>query len=212
MLPLPLQVLEAIAKGRLDYAATLAARGFLPDWYVSHLRTLQQRGPAAADCGSSSAPGADVYGGSAVACGAPDEYSHNARIVKAAICAGGWRVRWLLPAATDVLICLSRWCVRDWVHACHVQGWLCAPQLSPERCLPVTPTLLQASTRASCAWRRPPSTRQWRAARCAWRPTPPPSSSSSAGWAACGCTRPACASRRAATPQVSAVRLGRRQR
>jgi hypothetical protein len=81
-------VLEAIAKGRLDYAATLAARGFLPDWYVSHLRSLQQQGPAAADCGSSSAPGADVYGGSAVAGGAPDEYSHNARIVKAAICAG----------------------------------------------------------------------------------------------------------------------------
>jgi hypothetical protein len=81
-------VLEAIAKGRLDYAATLAGRGFLPDWYVSHLRTLQQQGPAAADCGSSSAPGADVYGGSAVAAGAPDEYSHNARIVKAAICAG----------------------------------------------------------------------------------------------------------------------------
>jgi hypothetical protein len=82
------QVLEAIAKGRLDYAATLAGRGFLPDWYVSHLRTLQQQGPAAADCGSSSAPGADVYGGAAVAAGAPDEYSHNARIVKAAICAG----------------------------------------------------------------------------------------------------------------------------
>eukprot|EP00882_Tetradesmus_deserticola_P011147 GHRQ01011788.1.p1 GENE.GHRQ01011788.1~~GHRQ01011788.1.p1 ORF type:complete len:340 (+),score=172.49 GHRQ01011788.1:429-1448(+) len=82
------QVLEAVAKGRLDYAATLAARGFLPDWYVSHLRTMQQQGPAASDCGSSSAPGADVYGGAAVAGGAPDEYSHNARIVKAAICAG----------------------------------------------------------------------------------------------------------------------------
>lgn len=82
------QVLEAIAKGRLDYASTLAARGFLPEWYVDHLRKLQQQGASAILPNESTGQGADVYGAAAVSCGAPDEYSHNARIVKAAICAG----------------------------------------------------------------------------------------------------------------------------
>ncbi|KAF8055672.1 DHX57 [Scenedesmus sp. PABB004] len=82
------QVLEAIAKGRLDYAATLAGRGFLPDWYVDHLRARQQGGPSRDDAAAGAPPGAASYGRAAVARGAPDEFSHNARIVKAALAAG----------------------------------------------------------------------------------------------------------------------------
>eukprot|EP00879_Flechtneria_rotunda_P019881 GHRR01020897.1.p1 GENE.GHRR01020897.1~~GHRR01020897.1.p1 ORF type:complete len:959 (+),score=404.55 GHRR01020897.1:326-3202(+) len=82
------QVLEAIANGRLDFASTLQQLGFLPQWYCSHLRSLQQRQQQ--DLSSSGKPGAwsDVYNVATMAAGAPDEYSHNARIVKGAICAG----------------------------------------------------------------------------------------------------------------------------
>lgn len=93
------QVLEAIAKGRLDFANTLSARGFLPGWYTQHLAALQHKGMSAATATASAAAaasgggiGGDVYGPEAVCPGGPDEYSHNSRIIKAAIAAGGCAV------------------------------------------------------------------------------------------------------------------------
>lgn len=80
-------MLEAIAKSRLDYAVTLQQRGFLPTWYIDHLQQLQRHGVSFV-VSDASGHGAEVYGTAAVAPGAPDEYSHNARVIKAAICAG----------------------------------------------------------------------------------------------------------------------------
>eukprot|EP00775_Hariotina_reticulata_P004412 gene4412-4665_t len=84
------QVLEAVAKGRLDFAVTLQQRGFLPEWYSGYLCQLQQQGSFDRSNGNRAVgtAGVDLYGADAVAVGAPDEFSHNARIVKAAICAG----------------------------------------------------------------------------------------------------------------------------
>jgi hypothetical protein len=82
-------VCEAIAKGRLDFANTLTQRGFLPPWYSRHLASLQQQGATVSGAaGAAAGAGADVYGSEAVAPGGPDEYSHNSRVIKAAIAAG----------------------------------------------------------------------------------------------------------------------------
>lgn len=83
-----MQALEAICKGRLDLALVLQQRGFLPDWYLEHLKQLQRSGVFERHPNDNSTPSAEVYGAIAVNSGAPDEHSHNARIVKAAICAG----------------------------------------------------------------------------------------------------------------------------
>jgi len=87
-LPCILQVLEAIAKGRIDFAATLQQRGFLPPWYSAHLRDMQQQGAAVATAAAADSSAA-VYGVDAVSVGGPDEFSHNSRIIKAAVAAGG---------------------------------------------------------------------------------------------------------------------------
>jgi hypothetical protein len=93
------QALETIHASRLDYAATLTSLGFLPDWYTSHLKQEAVHGPAVnavnavngqrltrgGDDGGDQAPALDSY---ATEPGGPDEYSHNARVVKAALVAG----------------------------------------------------------------------------------------------------------------------------
>ena len=59
--------MEGILSGRLDYAATLAELGFVPQSYLRDLESSQADAAAAGDL---------------------DEFSGNARIVKAALTAG----------------------------------------------------------------------------------------------------------------------------
>lgn len=86
-------MLEAIAKGRIDFANTLTQRGFLPPWYSRHLAAMQQQGATVAAAAADADTGADVYGCEASGPGGPDEYSHNSRVIKAAIAAGeAWKL------------------------------------------------------------------------------------------------------------------------
>jgi len=70
--------MEAILEGRAEYAATLADLGFVPGDFVQHTR----RGGASAGAGGGGGP--KPFAGP----GDVDEHAHNARIVKAALCAG----------------------------------------------------------------------------------------------------------------------------
>ena len=70
--------MEAILEGRAEYAATLADLGFVPGDFVAHLR----RGAPSAGAGGGGGP--KPFAGA----GEVDEHAHNARIVKAALCAG----------------------------------------------------------------------------------------------------------------------------
>ncbi len=72
--------MEAIKAGRADFAAALADLGFLPPEYVHSLRSGGRGGRDAKEGSSDS----EAF----TAAGAADEYSSNARIVKAALCAG----------------------------------------------------------------------------------------------------------------------------
>jgi hypothetical protein len=107
------QTLDGIAKGRTDYAATLAARGFLPPWYPQY---AAQAGSCGRGAGSISTERSAI----AAAEGGPDEYSSNARIIKAALCAGG-RAAHMFVACTCLLVlaracmCASGWHIR-WAH------------------------------------------------------------------------------------------------
>ena len=70
--------MEAIQEGRAEYAATLADLGFVPGDFVAHTR----RGAPSAGAGGGGGP--KPFAGP----GEVDEHAGNARIVKAALCAG----------------------------------------------------------------------------------------------------------------------------
>ena len=63
-------VLEAVAASRVDLACTLADLGYVPREYADEIVHSSRNG--------NNAPAAPC-----------DQYSHNARVVKAALCAGG---------------------------------------------------------------------------------------------------------------------------
>ena len=70
--------MEAISEGRAEYAATLADLGFVTGDFVQHTR---RRGSRA---GAGGGGGPKPFAGP----GGVDEHAGNARIVKAALCAG----------------------------------------------------------------------------------------------------------------------------
>jgi ATP-dependent RNA helicase DHX57 len=80
-----LQALEAIHAGRLDYAANLSSMGFLPSWYLEHLRQEGHTSRPLKVGGTTLPPSSSSI---ATEPGGPDEFSWNARIVKAALVAG----------------------------------------------------------------------------------------------------------------------------
>jgi len=98
--------MDAISAGRMDFANTLTSLGFLPPWYVAEMRSNSSyRGgnggggggaaPVKGSGGVGGATAAEAYGSTATAAGAPDEFSGNSRMIKAALCAGeelgrGW--------------------------------------------------------------------------------------------------------------------------
>ena len=70
--------MDAILDGRAEYAAILADLGFVPGEYVQHTR----QGGLSAGLGGGAGP--KHFTGA----GGLDEYAGNARVIKAALCAG----------------------------------------------------------------------------------------------------------------------------
>lgn len=121
--------MDAIRAARIDFATTLAALGFLPDWYVSNMSGNSSSNSHRRKGGSMSHMlDAESLDAAATAAGSPDEYSNNARVVKGALCAGNMNND--ACVATACMTAYAEWTVvGGLVHCCQLSIYLwCAVQ------------------------------------------------------------------------------------